>query len=245
MLKLYEDLAWLWPIWGSPEEYADFCSHVVGLIRDHTQIPTRTLLNMGCGGGKNVFNLKQHYEVTGLDLSPNMLALARELNPECVFLQDDMRSFVLDGCFDAILIDDAVSYMITRADLKASFAAAWRHLRAGGVMVVGPDLTKETFVQNRTLSTSATGRSKAVNAEVVFIENEYDPDPTDDHYEGTIVYLIREDGRLRIETDRHILGLFSLEVWRETLQEVGFRVHQTSYIEDDSDYVIFACLKPR
>jgi SAM-dependent methyltransferase len=243
--RLYEDLAWLWPMWGDPEEYADYCSHAVRLIREHTQIPVRSLLNIGCGGGKNVFNLKREYDVTGLDLSPRMLELARELNPECEFVQGDMRTFALDRTFDAVLLDDAIPYMATRADLRAAFAAAWRHLSPGGVMVVNPDDTKETFVQNHTVATPAAAKTKPANVDVVFVENSYDPNPEDDHYEGTMVYLIREDGNLRVEVDRHILGLFALQVWRETLTEVGFKIHEKSYVERSKEYTTFACLKPR
>ena len=244
-LRLYDGLAWLWPIWGGAEEYADYCSHVTRLIREHAQIPVRSLLNIGCGGGKNVLNLKHDYEVTGLDLSPRMLALARELNPECEFLQGDMRTFSLNRTLDAVLMDDAISYMATRADLGSAFLTAWQHLNPGGVMVAGPDDTKETFVQNRTVATPAVGKEKPANVDVVFVENDYDPDPTDDNYEGTMVYLIREDGRLRVETDHHILGLFALDVWRETLNEVGFTIHQEKYVEGGKEHVTFACLKPR
>jgi len=243
--RLYDDLAWLWPYWGSPEEYEAYCSHVTRRIRESSRIPVRSLLNIGCGGGKNVFNLKRHYDVTGLDLSPRMLALARKLNPECEFVEGDMRSFVLERTFDAVLMDDAVSYMATRPDLRSAITAAWRHLEPGGVLVVTPDDTRETFVQNRTVASPAVGRDKPANLDVVFVENCYDPDPDDHHYEGTIVFLIREDGELRVETDRHVFGLFSLDVWRETLKEVGFEIHQEAYSEGGKEYATLACLKPR
>ena len=92
--------------------------------------------------------------------------------------------------------------------------------------------------------TPATGRRAPNDVEVVFVENSYDPDPDDDHYEATMVYLIRDDGKLRIETDHHILGLFTLDVWRETLTETGFMLHEETYSERDKGYVTFACLKP-
>lgn len=243
--RLYDDLAWLWPIWGSPEEYSDYCNHAKRLIRDHSQIHVRSLLNIGCGGGKNVFNLKHDYDVTGLDLSPRMLALARELNPECEFLQGDMRTFSLNRTFDAVLMDDAVSYMATRTDLTSAFLMAWRHLNPGGVMLAGPDETKETFVQNRTVAIPTAGKGKPTNVDVVFVENDYDPDPTDDNYEGTMIYLIREDGKLRVETDRHILGLFALDAWREALAGVGFTIHQEKYVEQGREHVTFACVKTK
>jgi hypothetical protein len=59
-----------------------------------------------------------------------------------------------------------------------------------------------------------------------------------------MVYLIREDGCLRIETDHHILGLFSLHVWRDTLQEAEFQVHEERYCEGLQAYLMFACVKP-
>ena len=241
--RLYGDLAWLWPIWGSPDEYTDYCEHVLRLISEHSQISVRSLLNIGCGGGKNAFNLKRHYEVTGVDLSPQMLALAKELNPDCNFLQGDMRTFSLTKTFDAVVIDDGISYMTSRDDLTSAFRVACQHLAPGGIMVVTADDTKETFRQNRTVATPAACASKPENLEVVFIENDYDPDSTDDCYEGTMVYLIREDGNLRVETDHHILGLFPLEVWRESITRVGFKIHEEKYTENDREYVTFACLR--
>lgn len=242
--RLYDDLAWLWPIWGSAEEYADYCEQVAQLIFEHTQIPVNTLLNLGCGGGKNIFNLKRYYDVTGLDLSPQMLTLAQELNPESEFVQGDMRTFTLQRMFDAVLVDDAVSYMLSKTDLRAVFVSAWQHLSPGGVLVVSPDVTKETFVQNNTVETLAVGKGKLAHVEVTFIENSYDPNPNDEHFEGTMVYLIREDGKLRIETDHHTFGLFSLDVWREILAEVGFKVHEKAYVDNDKEYVTFVCFKP-
>jgi trans-aconitate methyltransferase len=106
--RLYNDLAWLWPMWGdSATEYAHYCQHVTDLIFQHAKCQVTTLLDIGCGGGKNVFNLKQQFKVTGIDLSPVMLAQAKELNPECTFALGDMRTFQLDKTFEAVLMDDA------------------------------------------------------------------------------------------------------------------------------------------
>jgi hypothetical protein len=142
-------------------------------------------------------------------------------------------------------MDDGVSYMANRSDLRSAFEVACRHLNPGGVLVAGPDDTTETFIQNRTVTTPARGRGKPDNVEVVFIENGYDPDPSDDRYEATMVYLIREDGKLRIETDHHVLGLFPLDVWQKTLAGLGLEVHREGYVEDGREYVTFACLRQK
>jgi len=237
---LYTDLAWLWPMWGdATTEYAHYCRHVTELIRRYAKRPARALLDIGCGGGKNVLNLKREFDVTGVDLSSVMLAQARELNPECTFIQGDMRAFKLDNTFDAVLMDDAISYMRCLADFAAAFRTACAHLNPGGVLVATPDVTTETFQQNKTCATPATRDG----VDVVFIENAYDPDPSDEQYETTILYLIRDHGRLRIEADHWTMGIFSLDTWRRILRETGFDVHEGQYNADEDEYTMFTCVK--
>lgn len=239
--RLYTDLAWLWPMWGdAATEYAHYCEHVTRLVRRYAELPATTLLDIGCGGGKNVLNLKRDFNVTGLDLSPTMLAQAKELNPESTFVYGDMRTFRLNRTFDAVLMDDAISYMNCRADFTAAFRTAYAHLNPGGVLVATPDVTIETFQQNKTSTTTATRDG----LEVVFVENIYDPDPGDEQYETTVLYLIRDHGRLRIETDHWTLGIFSLDTWRDVLRETGFEVHEECYSTGDDEYRVFACVKP-
>jgi SAM-dependent methyltransferase len=238
--RLYSDLAWLWPMWGdATTEYAHYCEHVTGLIRQYAERPAATLLDIGCGGGKNVLNLKRQFDVTGVDLSPAMLAQAKELNPECTFVEDDMRTCRLGRTFDAVLMDDAISHMNCLADFTAAFRTAHAHLKPGGVLVATPDVTPETFQQNRTSATPATRDG----LDIVFVENVYDPDPTDEQYETTILYLIRDHGRLRIETDHSTLGIFSLDTWRRVLRETGFAVHEGRYDSGEEAYTVFACVK--
>ncbi len=242
--RLYTDLAWLWPLWGdATDEYARYCRHVTALIERHARHGTKTLLDIGCGGGKNVLNLKGRFDVTGVDLSPAMLAQASDLNPESTFVQGDMRTFRLGRTFDAVLMDDAISYMTCLSDFVAAFSTASSHLSTGGVLVATPDMTTETFEQNRTVATTATRTPTTPAMDVVFVENAYDPDPADEQYQATIIYLIRDHGRLRIETDHWSMGLFSLDVWRRVLREVGLEVHESRYVGAEDEYTVFACVK--
>lgn len=238
--RLYTDLAWLWPLWGdATTEYADYCSHITERISQHAKGPVVTLLNIGCGGGKNVLNLKQQFSVTGIDLSTAMLAQAKELNPECTFVHGDMRTCRLGKTFDAVLMDDAISHMACRTDFVAAIRTAHAHLNTGGVMVVTADVTAESFKQNHTSTTVATREE----LDVVFVENQYDSDPTDEQFETTILYLIREQGHLRTEIDRWKMGLFSIETWRQVLCTAGFEVHEGRYKADEEEYTVFTCVK--
>jgi SAM-dependent methyltransferase len=243
---LYTDLAWLWPMWGDAAgEYAHYCQHVTSLIQQYAKRQTSTLLDMGCGGGKNVLNLKRQFNVTGVDLSPTMLEQARNLNPECSFVQGDMRTVRLDRTFDAVLMDDAISYMSCLADFVSAFRTASGYLNPGGVLITTPDVTTETFQQNKTIATPGARTGIRNGLDVVFIENVYDPDPADEQYETTILYLIRDHGQLRIETDYWTMGLFSIDTWRSVLRETGFEVHEGRYTAGEDEYTVFACVKTR
>jgi SAM-dependent methyltransferase len=238
--RLYNDLAWLWPLWGDVDEYLEECELFVRLFREHSTREVRTLLDIGCGGGKNAFHLKKHFELTGIDISEAMLANAKALNPECEFLIGDMRTLDLGREFDTVYLNDSIAYMTNEADLLAAFQSAGRHLRPGGAMVTLAEVTKETFRQNRT----AVSVSEADDLEITVIENNYEPYPNDTTYETTFVYLLREDGKLRIEHDHHIVGVFSIDVWRRLLNSAGFEISEQTRRLGGEDYCIFACLKP-
>lgn len=237
---MYNDLAWLWPLWGSVEEYRPESEAVARHVKEFAKIDVRSLLDICCGGGKNDFTLKRYLKVTGLDASEAMLANARKLNPECKYVIGDMRDFSLDTRFDSILINDGIPYITTSEDLEATFRTAFKHLRPGGVMVTCAEEYKGHFKQNQTkVFTSITDEPL-----VTFIENNYDPDPGDTTYETTFVYLIREKGKLRIEHDFHLLGLFTLDTWRKALGAAGFEVHERNEVLEGENVKLFICVKP-
>ncbi len=236
--RLYGDLAWTWPIISPPDDYIQEAEDFRRVIQQHSRIEVRTLLDLGCGGGHNDYTLKKHFEVTGVDVSEAMLSLARTLNPEPTYLLGDMRTVRLGTTFDAVMIADSIDYMLTVEELQAAFVTAFVHLKPGGVFCTYAEQTLQSFQQNKTTcSTTVHG-----DVEITFIENVYDPDPTDTTYESTFVYLVRRAGQLEIETDRHLAGIFGLETWLALLREVGFEVEQREL--EGEDIPIFACIKP-
>lgn len=192
----------------------------------------------------NACNLKKRFTVTGIDISQPMLDQAKELNPECEFIRADMRICELGRQFDSVFVDDGIGYMLTRQDLDALFATAWRHLNPGGVMIAAPEALKETFQQQTVRVSTAESPCKPANLNVTFIEYEDDPDPDDDTCDFTLIYLIREDGKLRIETDHDIGGLFALEVWQAALSDAGFEVYELPNPESRNGSPLFVCVKP-
>jgi SAM-dependent methyltransferase len=221
----------------------DESEEIAALIRTHSKIPVKTLLNLGCGGGHNDWTLKKQFEITGIDVSEAMLALARELNPEVEYQNGDMRTLKLGRTFDAVVAFDSIDYMLTESDLRAAFETAWAYLRPGGVFITYVEAEKSRFEQNRT----SVLKGYSGKVEVTFIENDYDPDPGDTTFESTFVYLVRRSGELEIHSDRHLVGVFDMDTWLGLLKDVGFGVEVIpGTCEDFRKHAIptVVCLKP-
>jgi SAM-dependent methyltransferase len=220
--RMYEDLAWLFPIITPPEDYDVEAAQFIQAIRQHARIPAHTLLDLGCGAGHNDHFLQADFQVTGIDLSEPMLALARKLNPDIEYLPGDMRTLRLGRLFDAVMVADSINYLCNEEDLRAVFQTAFAHLRPGGVFCTYSEEIPENFVQNGTYTTA----HKQDDLEIALVENYYDPDPTDTQFEMTFIYLIHQGGELRIESDLHLAGLFPVATWLRLLAEAGFEVTQ-------------------
>jgi SAM-dependent methyltransferase len=217
--RLYKDLSWLWPLWEKVEEYKPESREFIRLV-NHLFPNAKTLLDIACGGGKNDYYLKRRFLVTGVDLSPQMIAQARKLNPSASYQVGDMRSYDLKKQFDVVFFNDGIIYMTNISDLTKALRNAWRHLKPGGLMVLYVEDCKERFEQSKT----SVWRSVRGGADITYIENDYDPDRKDDAFEMNFLYLIREKGKLRLEHDTHTAGLFTLARWRKAIKDAGFRI---------------------
>ncbi len=220
--RLYSDLAYLWPLVSPPEDYAEEAGHWRDAIRARLGEGRHRILELGVGGGHNLSHLTSDFEATGVDLSPEMLEHSRRLNPAVEHRVGDMRTVRLGKLFDAVLIHDAVSYMLTQDDLRAVFATARVHLRPGGLLLVAPDLVAESFEEGRVLRWDIPPPAGPDDPEVKVEERLTDPDPTDTTIESWITYTINEGGRLRVEIDLHVTGLFPLARWVSLMEEAGF-----------------------
>jgi len=238
MSKLYHELAQWWPLLSPPEDYEDEADFFKRLFLEAGLPPAPALLELGCGGGNNAFYLKSLFaQVTLTDLSPQMLAVSRGLNPECEHVQGDMRTLRLGRLFDAVFIHDAIDYMTTLAELRQALETAFSHCRPGGVALFVPDHVRETFEP----STEHGGTDSAERG-LRYLEWSYDPDASDTTYTTDYVYLLREGQQMvGVEHDQHRCGLFPRAEWLRLLTEVGF---QPQIVQDAYERDIFVARKP-
>ena len=246
-LRLYDDLAHLWPIISPPEEYLVEAQEWLDVIRSRRNVAPAggalpTLLELGCGGGHLLSHLTPHFVTEAVDIAPRMLEISQRLNPQTRHHLGDMRTIRLGRGFDVVAIHDAVNYMTTEADLRAAIAAAAAHLNPGGLLLLAPDCIRETFTGPRVVEWTREAEDRSVT----FIEYMSKPQPDATTIESVFIFIIDHDGRLQVESDRHTGGLFPMATWLNLLAEAGLdgEYVQTNAYEGGFGGNLFVGCKP-
>ena len=225
-MHMYSDLAPWFHLLTHPSDYWDEAAFVTRVVDQAVDGPAETLLELGSGGGNNASHLKARFTCTLTDLSPDMLALSRTLNPECEHLEGDMRTLRLGRTFDVVFIHDAISYLTTEDDLAQTIRTAALHVRPGGVVILTPDATTEIFRPK----TDHGGHDGDDGRSLRYLEWTHAPEPA-----GASTYVVdyaivaRGPGdELRVVHDRHTLGLFPEATWKRFLTEAGIELVDTT-----------------
>lgn len=179
----------------------------------------RTLLDVACGTGKHLEFLRAHFEVSGVDLDEHLLEIARRRMPDVPFVEADMVVLSLGKQFDAVTcLFSSIGYTLTLERMRAAIAAMAAHLVEGGVLVVEPWLTPETF---------EAGHVGALLVEEPGVTVARVNSSTRAGAVSTLVfhYLIGAPGsEIAHEVEEHRLGLFTEDEYRGAFIDAGLDV---------------------
>ena len=100
------------------------------------------ILELACGTGRVLLPLaRAGYEVTGIDVSPSMLEVARRrvaaegLQDRVTLVEQDMRTLSLDRQFNMVLVAaNSFCHLLTVDEQLAVLARIREHLRPGGLL---------------------------------------------------------------------------------------------------------------
>lgn len=145
----------------------------------------RTLLDFGCGTGRDLECLAGRFDCVGVDIQPHMVAYARRVRPHLDIQVGDMRDFRLGRTVDVITcLGNSLAYIQPGEDLAAVFATFAAHAKPGTLVAIST-LLDPVLAQPRT----------------------HRIDTADLHGEVTISY--EWDARERINTMRRVWRLDS------------------------------------
>lgn len=137
MTQLYSTLAKVYhDMYQHIFDYDQEFQYYDALLKRHN---CHSVLEVGCGSGMLARRfLKNGYDYLGLDLSNEMLDIARSETSSDRFIQCDMRELSFDQQFDAVLITGrSIAYVIENKGIVDTLKGVNKSLKDKGLFVFG------------------------------------------------------------------------------------------------------------
>jgi SAM-dependent methyltransferase len=192
----------------------------------------RTVLDLGCGTGNHALRLAARgYAVTGVDLSRQMLTIAREkadaAGADVCYIAGDVRYVDANGPYDAALMMFAVlGYQHANADVRAAFSNTRRMLRPGGLFVFdawhGPGVLADPPAARTRIIRTAQGEVERSATAALDVRRHL----------CTVSYALIPAGRGAPAYETHVVRYFFPMELEMYLEAAGFRVITIGQVED-------------
>lgn len=236
----YDSFAWFYN-----KHWGQFNLRIISVINDLMleKLPRNPkILDLCCGSGQLSKRLvKKGCEVTGVDISAEMISLAKENAPTATFLVSDIRTIEIDDKFHGVVsIFDSLNHLLELADLEIVFKKVHEYLETDGIFLF--DMLLEEGFQSRW-----TGSNSKVSDEYVYVDNScYDPETKIGTHNFTVFYLTeiwhRVDASVREKC-------YSVHEVIGALERAGFSnivhydMHKDLHISGQNGRVVFTCNK--
>ncbi|MFA6666389.1 MAG: class I SAM-dependent methyltransferase [Armatimonadota bacterium] len=138
--RQFNDIAFLYDDLMSAVPYSGWINYVEELLREHKYRPV-TVLDLCCGtGSASLLLARKGYKVTGVDISPRMIEIAKERSAQAggdvEFYVQDATRFNLGRCFNLVIsLFDSLNYILKPDHLLEAFRRAAAHMDEGGLFI--------------------------------------------------------------------------------------------------------------
>jgi ubiquinone/menaquinone biosynthesis C-methylase UbiE len=208
----------------------------------------KVMLDLACGTGNITLPLvEKGYDVTGVDLSEDMLAIAQQKTAQAgymvPFYQQDMRELELPQKFDCITIFcDSLNYVTEEQGVKETFARVYNHLKQEGLFLF--DVHSLYKIHHVFINETYT-----INQDDVALIWNCFPGEYQDSVEHDMTFFVRDEEDVYHRFDEfHVQRTYTVENLRSWLEEAGFSVISITGdfagdVTDQTERIFFAAQK--
>jgi ubiquinone/menaquinone biosynthesis C-methylase UbiE len=219
----YHEFAYYYDLLMSDVPYDKWEEFVIKQIEKHN-ISGKKLLDLGCGTGSLAIPFaKRGFDVTGMDLSVEMLSIAsnkaQQDNCKIHFVEQDMREFESNTTYDIIgIFCDSLNYLPTKEDVLQTLKRVYEHLKSGGLLIF--DVHSEYKI-NHIFNNYSYGSNEE---NFSFIWNCFEGEELNSiEHELTFFIEENEGGYTRFD-ELHMQRTFSISTYKELMEEAGFNL---------------------
>ena len=200
------------------KDYSAEAQVVAGVVDRLKTSPGNELLDVACGTGLHIAELRDRFVCEGLDLDRGLLGIAAARNPGVEFHLADMVGFNLGKKFDVITcLFSAIGYVPNAMRLSQTIQTFARHLKPGGVVLVEPWFTPDRWIDGH-LSALYVDEPDVKAARMSISRRDGNVAVLNFHY------MVASSDGVRTFTEAHRLTLFTHEEHMEAFRKAGLRV---------------------
>ena len=202
--------------------WADFIEE--NIRRYNPDMKTELVLDLGCGTGRMTLELgRRGYDMTGVDLSPEMLDLARDaaeeagLSDKMLWLLQDITDFELYGTVElAVSCLDTLNHLTDAANLRRCLSLIHNYLVPDGLFVF--DINGKGKFENIYADNSYVMEE---DGSVCVWQNSYNPKTRLCDFFITL-FEEDEDGRYNRYDELQTERMYTIRTMKKMLTECGF-----------------------
>ena len=217
---MYNRFAYLYDKLINDVDYDKWIEYYYKIFRRFNLEP-KLGLDLGCGTGNLTTRFSEKgVEMTGIDISEDMLMVAREKSEgrDILYLNQDMCEFELYGTVDFIVSGlDCINYITDKRDLKKVMRLVNNYLTPGGLFVFDINTSHK-------LSDTIGNNTFILEDDDVFCswQNEYDPRrKICDFY---LTFFMRENSKYVRFDEHHEERAYSIEEIKDAIEKSGMKL---------------------
>ena len=248
-MNQYSDFAFVYDELMHDVDYDNWVKYIEDIIKSEN-VQVQNILELACGTGNLTIPLtKKNYDIAGIDISEEMLQVAREKaekeNVELVLLEQDIVELDFDVTnLDCILCGcDGFNYITYDEDLEGVFAKCHELLKENGLFIF--DISSY-YKLSTVLGNNMYGENRE-NVAYMW-QNYFDDEQNLVEMELTF-FVADENGKYDKHEERHLQRAYTEEEILDMLEEAGFsdiKVYGDFTFEqpeEDCERVFFVCRK--
>lgn len=247
MVDQYCGFAYLYDRLMEDVDYEDWANYVEKVMVQNRNKPQK-ILEIACGTGNVTIPLaKKGYNILGLDISKDMLMIAKnkalEDNINILFIEQDMIDLEVEEKFDCILsMCDGINYIVDINDLRKVFQGVYNALDDGGVFIF--DISSYYKIKN-ILGNNTFGENLE---DICYLWENYF-DEGSNTIEMDLTFFIQDGKYYKKEEEYHVQRAYEVEEIIKILNQLDFKdikVYDGFTFDspkDDSERIFFVAKK--
>lgn len=245
----YEQFAYLYDRLMNDVPYEKWIQLIKKAAADY-KVKGANLLDLACGTGELSIRLAQTgYNVTGIDLSEDMLSVAQaktmEAGESVFYIEQDMSQLEGLPVFDLICICcDSINYLRTEEEVINTFKSVYAHLDEKGLFIF--DVHSLYKMNQLFINQTYTVNDEDLSLIWQCYEGEY---PNSVEHDLSFFELDAASGMYRRYDELHFQRTYSVDQYSEWLEQTGFTLLKVEadfsqdILDEEAERIFFYCKK--